>query len=367
MFAKVNSYANIRKTLYYNDQKVKVGHAEIIHAENFIKNVGEMTKKDLLTRFDQRISLNNRTVNPVAHISIGFKNADDITNGQMKILADRYMEGIGFSEQPYIVYRHYDVTQAHMHIIATNIREDGSRINMNDIIFWKSRQVADALADEYSLHRSTKVDINQKHLFEVKEAQTIEYGKSSTMRAISDVLNTVVEHYKYENMVELNAAFRLYNLTAYRGKELSHLYKVGGLLYQALDETGHRVGSPIKASRFFLKPTLPYLEKKFVENRTLKEASRQHVGTAVEWVLAGSRKDWTGFVQSMEREGISVVTQRKEGRTEEVFFVDHREKSVHSGEGLGSQYSLSVLQQKVVQRVEQDEATIQRHHLRLHL
>jgi len=358
----------MRKTLYYNDQKVKAGQAEVIHAENFIKNVAEMSKKDILDRFDQRISLNHRTVNPVEHISIGFQNADTITNSQMKILAERYMEAIGFAEQPYIVYRHYDVTQAHMHIVATNIREDGSRINMNDIIFWKSRQVADALADEFSLHRSEKTDISQKAIFEVNEAQALDYGKTPTMRAISDVLNTVVEHYKYGNLDELNAILGEYNLIAYPGKDSSHLYKVGGLLYQVLDGKGHRMGRPIKASRFFLKPTLKYLEKKFMENRVLKEGKGQRVEAAVDWALAGKSMDWAGFRQALEREGIAVVLQKMKDRgREEVYFVDHREKIAFSGEGLGSQYTLPALQQKVVQQLEQENVDVQRHHLRLHL
>ncbi|MBN8850251.1 MAG: relaxase/mobilization nuclease domain-containing protein [Sphingobacteriales bacterium] len=366
MFAKVRGNASIRSTLYYNDKKVRAEQAEIIHAANFIKDAGEMSKKDILDRFDQRISLNRRTIKPVAHIPIGFNYVDKLSNEQMKLLSDRYMEGIGFAEQPYLVYRHYDVVQPHMHIVTTNIREDGSRIELRDIIFWRSRQVADALADEFSLRRCEKTDVHQKAVFEVKEALAVDYGKTPTHRAMSDVLNTVVEHYKYDNLAELNAAFRLYNMTAYRGKESSHLYKVGGLLYQALDEKGRRIGCPIQASHFFLKPTLPYLQRKFVENRSLKESSRQRVGTAVDWVLAGTATNWAGFVQSMEREGISVVLQ-KERQREEVFFVDHRGKAVFSGESLGSGYNLSDLRQQMVERVEQEETLAQRHHLRMHL
>jgi len=71
-------------------------------------------------------------------------------------------------------------------------------------------------------------------------------------------------------------------------------------------------------------------------------------------------------VQSMEREGISVVLQ-KERQREEVFFVDHRGKAVFSGESLGSGYNLSDLRQQMVERVEQEETLAQRHHLRMHL
>lgn len=366
MFTKVRGNASIRSTLQYNDKKVSAGQAEIIHAANFIKDAGEMSKSDILDRFDQRISLNGRTIKPVAHIVAGFKYVDALSNNEMKLLADRYMEGIGFSEQPYVVYRHYDVTQPHMHIVTTNIREDGSRIELRDIIFWKSRQVADALADAFSLRRCERTDVNDKEVFEVKEALAVDYGKTPTQRAMSDVLNTVVEHYKYDNLGELNAGLRVYNMMVYRGKESSLLYKVGGLLYQALDGKGCKTGCPIKASRFFLKPTLKYLEKKFVENRMLKEYSRQRVGTAIEWILAGRSTNWAGFVQSMEREGISVVLQ-KAGQSEAVYFVDHRERAVFSGESVGYQYSLPALQEKMVERVDQEETEIHRHHLRLHL
>lgn len=140
------------------------------------------------------------------------------------------------------------------------------------------------------------------------------------------------------------------------------------MLFQALDDKGRRIGCPIKASRFFLKPTLKYLEKKFIENRVLKEGKGQRIETAVDWALAGRAMDWAGFRQALEREGIAVVLQKsKDGQQEEVYFIDHREKMVFSGVNLGSQYTLPALQQKVVQQLEQDDAAIQRHHLRLHL
>lgn len=368
MFAKVRGSVSIRSTLYYNDRKVTLGKAEVIHAGNFVKDVKDLSKKDVLTRFDQRISLNDRALKSVAHINIGFKNSDDISNEKMSILADRYMEGIGFGEQPYLVYRHNDVTQPHIHIVATSIREDGSRIDLRDIIFWKSRLVADALAVEFSLQPSKKTDIRQKASFEVREAQAVDYGNTPTQRAISDVLNTVIEHYKFDSMAELNAAFREYNMTAYTGKESSHLHKVGGVLFQALDEKGRRIGCPIKASRFFLKPTLKYLEQKFTENRALKEGKGQRIETTVDWALAGKPMDWAGFRQSLEREGISVVVQQsKMGEHEEVYFIDHREKMVFSGESLGGQYHLPALQEKIVPQLDLEETAIQRHHLRLHL
>ena len=73
---------------------------------------------------------------------------------------------------------------------------------------------------------------------QVKRAQQVIYGETELKRGINDVLNTVIPHYNYSTLEELNAVLRLYNIMAHRGKEDSHLYLTRGLLYNALNEQG---------------------------------------------------------------------------------------------------------------------------------
>ena len=51
----------------------------------------------------------------------------------MNTIADTYMRMIGFGQQPYLVYEHKDAGHQHIHIVTTNIRADGSKIDMNNI------------------------------------------------------------------------------------------------------------------------------------------------------------------------------------------------------------------------------------------
>ena len=148
-------------------------------------------------------------------------------------------------------------------------------------------------------------------------------GNEGLTRAVSDVLNTVVEHYNYTSLDELNAVLSQYNVVANPGKEGSRLRETGGLLYHALDSDGHRVGTPLKASSFLLKPTLKNLEQKFEQNQAQRETSREHLAAAIEWALAGRTPDWAGFKESLEKEGIAVVFDRDKGGDDRVFFVDH--------------------------------------------
>ena len=61
---------------------------------------------------------------------------------------------------------------------------------------------------------------------------------------------------------ELNAVLKQYNVLADRGSDKSRIFQGGGLVYRILDEDGKPVGVPIKASDFYNKPTLKFLEEK---------------------------------------------------------------------------------------------------------
>ena len=146
--------------------------------------------------------------------------------------------------------------------------------------------------------------------------------------------------------------------------------KFRGLLYHVIDENGKRKGKSIKASAFFLKPTLPNLEQKFALNESIRIEHSDRVRTAVDWTLAGQPPDWPGFREAMEREGISVVVQAdKKGGQEGIFFVDHEAKSVFTGESLGIRYVLEAIRSQCLQEQqaaeELEERLKQRHHFDL--
>jgi len=220
------------------------------------------------------------------------------------------------------------------------------------------------LEKEYGLERSSAVKPDRKEEFAVDHAQKVVYGEPGTQRAISDVLNTVFDHYNYTSLDEYNAILRQYTVTAYRGKEDSRLYQSGGLFYHTLGEDGKTVGNRIKASKFLLKPTLKNLSQKFEQNQAQRESPRERLSTAIEWALAGRTPDWATFTESLEKEGISMVLAKDDDR---VFFVDHTGKSSFEGKNLGEGYVLEVLRQRCAPADTLTDELIQQQQLRLHL
>jgi Relaxase/Mobilisation nuclease domain len=347
MFADLKFPRNFRTPLQYNEEKVSKGKAVLIGAENFLKDHDQLSMQDKIERFHQRSSLNETWTDNATHISLNFGKTEELSDQKLLIIATRYMNAMGFDNQPYLTYRHHDAGHTHLHVVATDIRSDGSKINLGPLGLQRSNQLCTEFEREFYLQENRKAAREEQAQFSVLHAHKVVYGEPGLKRAVSDVLNAVVDHYAYTSLEELNAILREYNVRANPGGEDSRLREVRGLLYHALDDNGKKIGKPLKASAFLLKPTLDRLEEKFSLNQSLREPFKDRLHTAIEWSFAGEAPDWTRFRERMEREGISIVLSRSERDSpEELYFVDHTDKYVFSAEGLGLPYGLEALRER---------------------
>jgi hypothetical protein len=367
MFARIEVSKAVIRALGYNEQKMAEGKAERIGAKNFLKDYPDLNKQDIIDRFWQRSSFNERFHDQGLHISLNFGKTEQLDNEKMALLANRYMTGMGFEDQPYVSYRHHDAGHTHLHIVACNVRADGYKIRLLPQDFRASKSLCEALEREFHLERSTRATLANKQEFEVDHAQRVTYGEPGLKRSISDVLNTVFPHYKYTSLDEYNAVLRQYNVEANPGAEGSWLNKVGGLLYHALDSEGDRIGTPIKASLFLLKPTIKNLQQQFELNQPLHESSRQRVTMAIEWALAGRAPNWSEFKEGLEKDGIAVVTAKDREGKADAFFVDHNEKCVFAAKNLGPGYDPETLRNRCAPEEQLTEEQLQRHRLNLKL
>jgi hypothetical protein len=367
MLSKIEPNKCIGRSLGYNENKVTTGKAERIAAVNFLKGHDRLTKEEIMSRFRQRSSFNERLHDYGVHFTLNFGKTENLDDDKMIRVANRYMTGMGFEDQPYVMYRHIDAGHTHLHIVATPVRADGGWITLEPKHFSASYKLCGELEKEFSLEKNALMTLRDRSLFTVDHAQSVRYGEPGLTNAISNVLNTIVDHYRYSNLDEFNAILKEYNVTANPGQEGSRLNKLGGLLYHALDDEGNRVGVPIKASHFLLKPTLKHLEQRFAANQSLRESSRERLHTAIEWALAGRAPDWTGFTKSLEKDGIAVVTARGREGKESIFFIDHVDKCAFAGKSLGAGYDLETMRNRCVQENAITEEQTQKHQLRISL
>ena len=360
MVAKITSPGSCKRALNYNEQKVKSEKAECLYAGNFLQEANELNFYEKLERFERQNFLNERAKTNTLHISLNFDAEDKLSRENLIKIASKYMDKIGFGEQPYLVYQHHDAGHTHLHIVTSSIQNDGKRIDTFNIGKNQSESARKSLEIENNLVRAESKKQGQKTEQKISDilehkivnASKVQYGKMETKKAIQNVLDAVINQYKYSSIAELNAVLKQYNVMADRGSEDSITYQKKGLYYRALDDNGNKIGVPIKASLFHQKPTLNYLEKKFEVNETLKPPLKQHVKVAIDWALHNKSHTLSSLEEALKKEGIQTVIRRnEEGVVYGMTYIDYKNKVVFNGSDLGKEYSAKGLIERMAQKM----------------
>lgn len=348
MVARIGYGKSLRHIVYYNETKVGKGVAECIAAGNYPLNLDRMSLSVKIGCMQQQIDLNHRAELTTMHISLNFAPEESsLGSDKLAEIAEAYMQGIGFGEQPFLVYRHHDAGHPHIHIVTTTVREDGTNIDTFMIGKIKSEPVRRSIEAKYSLVRAE--DHKKKHSYrpEPVTVAKVNYGRTETKKAIGDVLGKVVSDYKFSSLSELNAVLSLYNVNATRGEEGSRTFRHGGLLYRAIDQNGNAIGVPIKASRFRSTPTLQKLEGYFHKNQEKPSTAKSRVRNAIDLIFRKQGQSFETFRAKLRESGIDLVVRSNEhGFIYGLTYVDHNSRTVFNGSDLGKQYSAKAVQER---------------------
>lgn len=350
MVARITIPASLSASLNYNEKKVQKGIAECIAAGNFLLSADQMNFYHKLNTFENRNKLNERATTKTIHISLNFAPSEKLSDETLKNIADNYMEKIGFGDQPFLVYRHDDAGHPHIHIVSTLIREDGTRINTHRIGQNQSENARKEIEQSFGLVKAEKQNLKTREIIKPIDLQNIAYGKTETKNAIAAVLTDVVKSYNYTSLPELNAALRQFHVMADRGKPDGFIYNNRGLLYSLIDANGNKIGIPIKASRFYNKPGLDYLEKRFTENSLQREPFKRKLKEKLENTLSVHPRSIQELTVNLKKENVfTVLRQNEDGRLYGITFVDNQNRSVMNGSELGKSYSIAALLKRLTQ------------------
>lgn len=347
MVAIIKTGHSIQRSFYYNENKISQGDAQCIMAANYPKDLADLNQMQRLNMLLKTAALNENVKRNSVHISLNFDPSEKLSKEQLTQIAGVYMDKICFKDQPYLVYQHYDAGHPHIHIVSVKVRPDGSRIETNNIGRNESEKARKQIEIDFNL---VKAEAHKRQVFELKpvNAAKAQYGKSQTKQAISNVLNTVLNSYKYTSTAELNAVLKQYNVLADTGSKESRINKNNGLVYRILDEKGRPVGVPIKASDFHFNPGLKYLSERFALNETARLPHKVRVKNAIDLALMEpSKRNLQGLISALDKQGIKMVLRQNEsGIIYGITYVDHRTKSVFNGSSLGKQYSANGIQER---------------------
>ena len=338
MIAKISATENLGGALGYNFKKVEKGEANILlAAELYQSKEGRYTMEDVLADMEALIPKNCRTKKMVFHCSLNPHPDEKLSDEQLTQIAKEYMEALGYGNQPYIVFKHNDIAREHIHIVSLRIDGEGKKIN-DKFEKRRSKQLTDALERKYSLIPSSKVTDR-----EMKEVSKIDTTKGNIKEQVAETLLSVLKHYEFCSLGELNAILSVYNLaveevkTEFRGK------KYEGLVYVPTDDKGDKVSSPIHASDIGRGVGYTAVQNRMQKSKQSIKALISVAREKVLHVMRTSPQTEEALRQRLEEQGLRMVVRKNEnGRIYGITFIDDKEGIALNGSRLGKGYAANV-------------------------
>ena len=338
MIAKISATENLGGALGYNFKKVEKGEANILlAAELYQSKEGRYTMEDVLADMEALIPEKYRTKKTVFHCSLNPHPDEKLSNEQLVQIAKEYMETLGYGKQPYIVFKHNDIVREHIHIVSLRVDSRGQKIN-DKFEKRRSKKITDALEKRFGLIPSSKVTDKA-----MKETPKVDIGKGNIKEQVASVVRTVLKHYRFCSLGELNAILSAYNLaveevkTEFRGK------KYDGLVYVPTDDKGNKAGTPIHASDIGRGVGYTAVQNRMQKSKQAIKPLISIIRYRVLQTMRTSPKTEKELRQRLEEQGLRAVIRKNEsGRIYGITFIDDKAGIALNGSRLGKGYAANV-------------------------
>ena len=337
MIAKISAAENLGGALGYNFKKVEKGKASILlAAELYQSKEGRYTMEEVFADMESLIPKKCRTKKTVFHCSLNPHPDEKLSDETLTQIAKEYMEALGYGNQPYIVFKHNDISREHIHIVSLRVDSKGRKIN-DRFEKRRSKQITDALERKYNLIHSSKVS---EH---AAETPKVDIDRGNIKEQVASVLRMVLKHYKFCSLGELNAILSRYHLaveevkTEFRGK------KYDGLVYVPTDDKGDKVGTPIHASDIGRGVGYTAVQNRMQKSKQTIKPLIPSVRNKVLQAMRTSPQTEKDLRQRLEEQSLRVVIRKNDnGRIYGITFIDDEPGVAFNGSRLGEGYAANV-------------------------
>ena len=340
MIAKIGKGSNMYGAILYNQQKVETENGAVLLLNKVPDTVdGKYSVQYFNKCFEPYLSANIRTEKTVRHISLNPDPKDKVSDEQFTEMAQKYMERMGYGNQPYIVFKHTDIDRTHIHIVSTCVGIDGKKIP-DDYDHPRSMAICRDLETKYNLHKATEQE--RKH--DSRNFKKVEQQKGDIKSQIASVVRYLPKYYSFQTLGGYNALLSLFNITAEEVKGERNGQPVNGLVYVALDENGNKASNPFKASLFGKEAGIAQLQKHFEKSKEKMKTNpaKSVLKNTVELAIHTTNNE-TEFKKQLVQQGINTVVRRNDsGRIYGITFIDHESRSVWSASQLDRNLSANV-------------------------
>lgn len=338
MVAKISIGNSLYGALTYNGEKINKEKGRLLDTNKIYNDgTGTVNIHRAYEDFMRWIPTSSRTERPMMHISLNPHPDDVLSDTDFTRLAHDYMQMMGFSEMPYMIYKHADIDRHHVHIVALRVGTDGRCISDRNN-FYKNRKVCRELEQKYGLRVAERDKITPD--MPIRKVDP----SGDIKRQVANAVKMVGMRYKFQTLGEYNAVLSLYNIRCEQTDGRVNGREYHGLVYLATDDEGKVIANPFKASRLGKFASRTAIDSRFekAKDRIDVAPTRRKVADVLDCAT-----DKADFTAKLKERGIDVVFRyTDEGRIYGVTFIDHNTMTVLNGSRLGKQFSANALNER---------------------
>ena len=338
MIAKISSTENLGGALGYNFKKVEKGEASVLLAQGLYQNKEERyTMAEVFADMQALIPEKCRTKKTVFHCSLNPHPDEKLSDETLSQIAKEYMEALGYGKQPYIVFKHNDITREHIHIVSLRVDSKGRKIN-DKFEKRRSKQITDVLERKYNLIPSSKIADKM-----MNETPKIDTTRGNIKEQVANIVRMVLKYYRFCSLGELNAVLSAYSLTVEEVKTEFRGRKYDGLVYVPTDDKSNKVSTPIHASDIGRGMGYTAVQNRIQKSKQAIKPLILAIRHRILEVMCSSPQTEKALQQRLEEQGLRAVIRKNEsGRIYGITFIDDKVGVVLNGSRLGKGYAANI-------------------------
>ena len=340
MIAKISSNSSLFGTLLYNKNKIDKDEATLLFSNNvYERRDGLFTMGTTIRSFEPYLAANRKTENPVFHVSLNPSTKDILSDDEYIDIAGRYMQDMGYGNQPYVVFKHTDIDRTHLHVVSVRVDETGKKLDSN---FEKIRsmKICRQIEIDYNLHPATKQE-QQSYAIPTKP---LNYKQGDVKRQVGNIAKAILNNYSFQSIGEYNILLEKMNVMVEEVKGTRNNIPYHGLVYSPLDNGKKKIGTPFKSSLFGKDVNLQALDIHFQKSKQqiVNNKTREYLRPIITKAMQEA-DSMDGFSLLLKEKNIEPVFRRNDqNRIYGITFIDYQNKAVLNGSRLGKEFSANV-------------------------
>lgn len=304
--------SSVSVTVGYNEQKVSEGTASVTYCSK-IDDI-----RDPMATFRQYENASIRTEKMSFHASINPAPGERLDQDKMIEFVNEYMEGMGYGDQPYILYKHNDIDREHYHIVSVRVDKNGKKIN-DSFEGRRSAKLLRELAKKYGFTVGKSNDIRKSDAIKTRR---FDPTKPNYSGQIESLMRDVMK-YHFTTVNQFEAAMRSLGVDMVLKSRCGRTE----ISFYGLDPTtGKRCTGRIKEKNLDIPVYEQILLRSFDCGKDKCNDERQRTGKVVQFCFGNATSE-RYFRSLLAKFGISVEFSRNsEGHIFGATFIDHEQQ-----------------------------------------